>query len=96
MTLRKKALLIIGVTLISTVFLVYVASRFTLMEDLLEIEEYTTHQSAEQALGALSYVLSDLEANTADLASWDDTYAFIEDPGNEYIQSNIVDETFIN
>ena len=96
MTLRKKALLIIGVTLISTVFLVYVASRFTLMEDLLEIEEYTTHQSAEQAMGALSYVLSDLEANTADLASWDDTYAFIEDPGNEYIQSNIVDETFIN
>jgi len=96
MTLRKKALLIIGVTLISTVCLVYAASRFTLMEDLLEIEEYTTHQSAEQAMGALSYVLSDLEANTADRASWDDTYAFIEDPGNEYIQSNLVDETFIN
>ena len=96
MTLRKKALLIIGVTLISTVCLMYVASRFTLMEDLLEIEEYTTHQSAEQAMGALSYVLSDLEANTADWASWDDTYAFIENPGNEYIQANLVDETFIN
>ena len=96
MTLRKKALLIIGGVLISTVSLVYVASRFTLIEDLLEIEAYTTHQNVEQAIGALSFVLSDLEANTTDWASWDDTYAFIEDPDNEYIQSNLVDETFIN
>jgi len=65
------------------------------MRGLEEIEERNTSKYIEQALGALSYLISDLEVDTADWAAWDDTYAFIEDGNDEYIQSNLVDETFI-
>jgi len=65
------------------------------MRSLEEIEERDTSKHVEQALGALSHLISDLEADTAGWASWDDTYAFIEDGNEEYIQSNLVDGTFI-
>jgi len=94
--MRKNILLIIAVSLISLCGILYATSRFTLLADLAEIEENYTHQNVERALGALSYIISDLEAETLDWAVWDDTYAFIEDANNEYIQSNLGNETFIN
>jgi len=39
MTLRNKVLLMIGITIISLVLLVYVASRFMLLKDMVAIEE---------------------------------------------------------
>jgi len=95
MTLRAKTIVIIGVTLICMIGLIYVTSRFTLIRGLEEIEERDTTRHVERALGALSYLISDLEADTADWAGWDDTYAFVEDGNSEYIKSNLVDETFI-
>lgn len=95
MTLRTKALVIIGLALLSMAGLTYVTSRFTFIRGLEEIEERDTSKHVEQALGALSYLISKLEVDTADWAAWDDTYAFIEDGNDEYIQSNLVDETFI-
>ncbi len=95
MTIRTKALLIIGVSLILMGGLIYAASRFTFMRGLQEIEARQTNQNVERVLAALSYLISDLETDTADWASWDDTYAFIEDVNGEYIKSNLTDETFI-
>jgi len=65
------------------------------MRGLEEIEERHTLENVEQALSAFSYLISDLEADTANWAAWDDTYAFIEDGNDKYIQSNLTDETFI-
>jgi len=87
--------MILGVALLCMAGLTYVTSRFTFMTGVEEIEERDTSKHVEQVLGALSYLISDVEADTADWASWDDTYAFIEDGSDEYIQSNLVDETFI-
>jgi len=95
MTIRTKALIIIGASLLCMAGLVYVTSRFTFMKGLEEIEERQTSESVQRVLAALSYVISDLEADTADWAAWDDTYAFIEDGNNEYIETNLVDETFL-
>ncbi len=95
MTIRTKALLIIGASLICVAGLIYITSRFTLVSGLEDIEEHNTHRQVEQALGALSYLISDLESDTAGWAAWDDTYDFIEDSNEEYIQSNLGDETFI-
>jgi len=94
MTIRTKALIIIGVSLLCMAGLLYVTSRFTFMRGLEEIEGREASRHVEQALGALSYLISDLEADTADWAAWDDTYAFIEDGNEKYIQSNLGDETF--
>ncbi|MEM2997179.1 MAG: CHASE4 domain-containing protein, partial [Candidatus Bathyarchaeia archaeon] len=37
-----------------------------------------------------------MDATNEDWASWDDTYNFIEDKNRDYIDSNLVDSTFIN
>ncbi len=95
MTIRTKALIIIGASLLGMAGLIYVTSRFTFMRGLEEIEEHHTRSNVEQVLGAFSHVISDLEVDTADWAAWDDTYAFIEDSNDEYIQSNLGDGTFI-
>ncbi len=95
MTLRKKALLIIGVVVVCLVGSVYIASRFVLLENLKEIEEHETHKNVERVLSTLYHVISHLEALTLDRSSWDDTYAFIESSDYEYIQSNLAMETFL-
>jgi PAS domain S-box-containing protein len=94
MTIRTKLLVIIGVSLLCMAGLVYVTSRFTFIRGLEEIEEQQTEENIERALGSLSYIILDLETTTADWAAWDDTYAFMEDANSEYINSNLVDETF--
>ncbi|MFC1976774.1 CHASE4 domain-containing protein [Chloroflexota bacterium] len=95
MTLRTKVLLIIGGSLLCMVGLAYATSRFTFIRGLEEIEQHDTRRNVERALGALAYLITDMEADAADWAAWDDTYAFIGDSNDEYIQSNLVDETFI-
>jgi len=95
MTLRKKTLYIIGVTFLSLILILYFISENILLDGLAEIEEENTHQSVERALSVLSNDLSSLEATADDWASWDDTYAFIEDANPDYIESNLTDETFI-
>jgi len=95
MTIRTKALIIIGVALLSMVGLIYATSRFTFMRGLEEIEKHQISQNVEQAVSTLSYITSELEADTADWAAWDDTYTFIEDGNEKYIQSNLSDGTFI-
>ena len=95
MTLRVKALVIIGIALLSMAGLIYVTSRFTFIKGLEEIEERNTSMQVKQAMGALSHMISHIESSNADWASWDDTYAFIEDLNEEYINSNLVEDTFI-
>jgi len=94
MSLRTKALVIIGVALLCMAGLTYATSRFTFMRGLEQIEERNTSRNVEQVVSTLSCIISDLESDTVDWAAWDDTYAFIEDGNEEYIKSNLTDGTF--
>jgi len=94
MTIRTKALIIIGVSLLCMAGIIYATSRFTFMRGLEEIEERNTSRNVEQVVSTLSCIISDLESDTVNQAAWDDTYAFIEDGNEEYIESNLSDGTF--
>ena len=94
MRLRKKTLLVSGVTLILMILIIYATSQVILMDRFDELEEQNTGQNLERVLNALSDTLSDLDAFNNGWAAWDDTYEFIEDGNDEYIESNLVDETF--
>ena len=95
MTLRKKILLIITLTFLSLIVILYFASQNILLNSFNELEEQNTRQNIERALSALSNDLSSLDATAGDWAGWDDTYAFIEDANTNYIESNLIDGTFI-
>ena len=94
MTLRRKTLLIIAGTFYGVIILLFFISRTILLESYSDLERQSTHRDVERVLTAYSQVLSSLDTTTADRAAWDDTYAFIADPGEEYIRSNLTDSTF--
>jgi len=94
MTLRKKALIVIGVTFACLIVILYFISRIVLLSGFANLEEQHTHQNVERALSALFDEIANLDTMVFDWAAWDDTYAFIEDGNEEYIRSNLVDETF--
>lgn len=93
MKLRKKTLIIIGTIFVVMIVVLYISSRILLLGSFAELEERNTRGNVERVLSALSDELSSLDATTADWAAWDDTYAFIEDGNEEYVESNLVDET---
>jgi len=95
MSLKTKVLLIISVVFICAMGLIYAVSRLIFIRGLEEIEEQNTIVQVEQAMGVLTYLINDLEVDTADWAAWDDTYEFIQNQNQEYIHSNLVDETFV-
>ncbi|MFQ6095352.1 MAG: CHASE4 domain-containing protein [Candidatus Bathyarchaeia archaeon] len=95
MKLRKKTLIIIGATIISLIAILSATSQIILLNSFVELEEHNVNQNAERALSALDDMADNLDTVTFDWAAWDDTYAFIEDLNDDYIQSNLLDPTFI-
>jgi len=78
------------------IVILLIISRFILLENLNKLERNNTRQDVERALSAYSYTLTDMESTTNDWSSWDDTYTFIEDGNDNYINSNLTDSTFTN
>jgi PAS domain S-box-containing protein len=94
MTLRKKTLTIIGITLIALISILYGTSRIILLRGFAELEKQSLGQNVERAKSMLFENLAALSSSTADWAAWDDTYEFIEDTNEDYIKTNLVDGTF--
>ena len=66
MTLRKKTLVIIGVTLIGLMAALYTASWVILLGGFAQVEEQNTHENVQRALDALSEDLVRLNTTTGD------------------------------
>ncbi|MBM4462812.1 MAG: hypothetical protein FJ012_05680 [Chloroflexi bacterium] len=96
MTLRKKTLITIGLTFLVLIGVLYGVHRITITDGFKELEQEDTELNVQRTLNIVSAELSELSIRAYDSASWDDTYAFIEDGNSEYIDTNLVDGTFIS
>lgn len=94
MTARLRILLIIIVTLILFLGLVYVASRATLLDNYLRLEESDARQNLARALNALDLQRKAFVNLNEDWSHWDDTYQFIQDANEQYRSGNLNDTTF--
>jgi two-component sensor histidine kinase len=94
MTLRKKTLIIISATIIGLIIVLFATSHSILLASFADLEEQNTHRNAERIHDALLYDIDNLKRYCYDWSSWDDTYEFIDDKNEEYIESNLVDNTF--
>ena len=95
MTLRKKTLLSIGLTLVALMAFLSIISSTILLDSFVRLEESDTRTHVERLLSILSNEFAQLDSIAGDWAPWDDTYAFIQDGNSEYIESNLVDSTFV-
>ena len=96
MKIRGKTLITIGVTVICLIGLLHVVATAVITNTVARLEEQATSQNVDRFVGALSHELDNLNSTARDYASWDDTYAFVQDNNTDYIDSNIVESTFIN
>ncbi len=94
MTLYRRTLIIIGATIIGLIAINYAITRIVLVDHFSALEDQRIALDLQRVVNFLANEVSNLDHTVADWASWDDTYAFIEDGNEEYIESNLVDETF--
>ena len=78
MTLRRKTLLALGLTLVGLVGALSLVARSFLLAGFAQLEEQDARQHVEQALGALAAELSNLDTLAQDYANWDALYAFMK------------------
>lgn len=94
MTLYKRTLLVVALTLITLVIIVYVSSQIILLRGYQTLEQQATVDNVQRIRNSLVEQTEDLTSLAADWARWDDTYQFVDDLNQAYIDSNLVDQPF--
>lgn len=92
MTLRLKVFLIIGTSLLLFFFLVNQSLSRMIARDFSELEHREAEKNAMRVVDALNGKVDALSVKASDWAQWDDTYDFVADQNQEYIQSNLQNE----
>jgi len=72
----------------------YLIVRHFVKPNNIRLEDALAKKDMERVQAALQREIHFLSTFTHDWASWDDTYAFIHDANNKYIESNLVPSTF--
>ncbi len=94
MVLRYRLILILCIAMALYVALAYLIQSKAVYPKFLVLEENYADQDLERAVNAIEREIDYIETFTHDWSSWDDTYNFIENGDEQYIEANFVDETF--
>jgi signal transduction histidine kinase len=96
MTLRRKTLYLVSLTLAGLIVLVYLASHGILLHGFEELEAQAVQKDVARVVAVLDRELVSLRATGIDWAYWDDTYAFVQDEAPDYIDINLDLPTQLN
>lgn len=96
MTIVKKTLLLVLSMLVLIVALLFFYFRFFVLNDYLKLEKQYTVNAVQQSIKILDNKITSMQSNALDWSLWDDTYYFISDGNQDYIDANISDDNFTN
>lgn len=96
MTLRTKTLAVIGATLVLMVLIIYSITGTILLGGDKKLEQQNILQNIDQVIKMLDDELAQLKSVVGDWAPWDDTYQFVQDTNQDYINNNRMDSTVAN
>ena len=96
LSLRTKSLIIIFITGLGLILILYAASQSIFLKSAADLEKQDTSRNVERAVNALKDNISALESIVGDWAPWDDTYVFVEDLNDSYIENNLNAATLVN
>lgn len=94
MSLKTRVFLVICSMFLFLALIFFTLSFFMGRGVAEELERATIQENVERALNAIEREIAALDKSAADWAIWDETYDFIEDRNQEYIQKNLLDNTF--
>lgn len=96
MTIRKKAAIFLCLLLACLVIVLYVVSGVIVERSIKRLEINDVQLNVKRAVHMLERDLESLQSTVKDWAFWDDTYAFVEDLNQSYIENNLADPTLMN
>lgn len=96
MTLRKKTLMLIGITGVTLITILYLAARLIVMGSFTALEAQNMQEHVKRVAGALAKEIDRMASIAGDYAPWDDSYEFMQDENQDFIHVNFVRETFLN
>ena len=94
MDLRRKLLVIVGVTLVCTLIAFYAITQGIVLGAFVSLEEKNTQQNMNRFMNLLTEDLTSLDTMVRAWAPRDDTYTFLRDGNLQYIDRNFGPETF--
>lgn len=96
MKLREKSIAVITTTYFLTFIILFMVCGTIIMKGFKSIEDRDIIQNVNRIQNAIDYEISSLSLKSKDYASWDSTYRFVEMKSEEYIKSEMTDDTFSN
>lgn len=94
MTLRRKTLLAISVTLIGVVALLFIIVYSIMNDTFATLDRQSSLRNLDRASNIFQDNVDNLSRAARDWAMWDETYRFVSDANAAYIDENLNDDTF--
>ncbi|WP_456328802.1 CHASE4 domain-containing protein [Archaeoglobus sp.] len=95
-SVRWKFVVAMGLTILVMALVSMAIAVFTVSSLSEEIGERVLEEKVELVKNALDREVEELDKICMDWAYWDDTYEFILNKNKEYIEANLVNETFVD
>ena len=96
MSITKKTLFVVGSALVVIILLLVLYFRFFVLKDYLNLEEQYLTNNIKQSIKVIDNKINSMVTTAWDWAAWDDTYNYISDGNQGYVDSNLVDENYTN
>jgi PAS domain S-box-containing protein len=96
MTLRQKTLIIISVTLLCLLIALDFSLSTIWLNGFAQIELQQTSENVERVTEALANDLEQLNITAGGWAAWNETYDFVENVNDRYIQANLGEQALAN
>lgn len=95
MRLRKKLLVSVVIITVLTILSTSIIAQFILLDQIREYEKKTAGQELQGLVWVINDRIRSEEITAIDWSNWDATYDFIQNRDESYIDSVLVDETYI-
>ena len=96
MKLRTKTIIIISVIALLVFVSLHFIASLIILPGFRNLEKQESGQNVFHVLNVIDYKVADLSGKTNDYASWDDTYNFVQQRNQNYLETNFMDSTFEN
>ena len=95
-SLRRRTLITLGLMVVGMVLVVYLIFTSIIKSSIIELEHQDVQENLERVQSAIVDDLGKMASIAEDWAAWDDTYYFVNDKNERYVENNLQIETFLN
>lgn len=96
MRLRHKVFLVVVLALITLFAVFYGVARQIILVDFLDLETKDVTDNLERTRDTLQNFIDNLHTKSSDWAVWNDSYQFVADQNQNFIDSNLTDQSVLN